>query len=245
MITKRNIIILILHVACLMPAKAQVGETFGFSGPFREKLILQTDRNLYINGDSVWFSAQYFLNSKVHKGQISNIMYLELLNDELEPLVQKKIRIHNGRADGSFKIPGEVYTGNYLVRAYTQYQRNLKNPGFAYHPIAIVNPQLPPSGQSPGGEEPVKIMPEGGSLVDGIKNRVGIFLNDSLTDIAGSIQVVDGTDSILARLRPAPNGIHSVEIVPSDTLKYHLRITGSHTDTIRKDFPGSKPYGMV
>ena len=246
MITKRSITILILYVTLLIPAKAQVSnDTSGISKPFREKLILQTDRNLYINGDSVCFAGQYFINGKVQPGQISNIMYLELLNDAFEPLVRKKFRISNGRANGAFKIPNEAYTGNYLVRAYTQYQRNLKIPGFAYHQIAVVNPQMSPSGQGREGGEAVMILPEGGSLVHGIKNRVGIFLNDSLAQIAVGLQVVDETDSTLARLYPAPNGIHSVEITPCDTVNYHLRITGANADTIRKDFPESKPYGLV
>jgi len=246
MITKRSITILILYVAFLIPATAQMNkDTSGISGPFREKLMLQTDRNLYIHGDSVWFAAQYFLNGQVQSRQISNIMYLELLNDAFEPLVRKKFRISNGRADGAFKIPDEAYTGNYLVRVYTQYQRNLKIPGFAYHPIAVVNPQMAPSGKGPEAGQAVRIIPEGGSLVHGIKSRVGIFLNDSLAQIAGSIQVVDQTDSILARLHPAPNGIHSVEITPSDTANYYLRITGANTDTMRKAFPVSKPCGLV
>jgi hypothetical protein len=243
MITKRSITILILYLACMIPATAR--EVTDSIVPFREKLMLQTDRNLYIHGDRVWFSAQYFLNGRVRQGQISKIMYLELLNDEMEPVVRKKYRLNNGRAHGAFKIPGDVYTGNYLVRAYTQYQRNLEEPGFAYHQIAIIHPQIKPSAQSPDADEPVRIIAEGGSLVNGVKNKVGIYLNDSLSRIAGSIQVVDEAGRILAHRHPAPNGIHSVEMIPSDTVNYHLRITGALTDTIRKDFPQSKPYGLV
>lgn len=100
-----------------------------------EKVFLFCDRNLYITGEKISFSALLMNNGK----QISNVLYAELVTPGGMKVAGGKFSIRDSVVSASITIPGEVITGVYLLRAYTRYMRNF--PGsFTYYRIKVVNP---------------------------------------------------------------------------------------------------------
>ncbi len=85
-----------------------------------EHVVVITDRDYYLTGDKVWFSAYCFLEGQL-SSDLSKVLYVELFNAEKNTFVKKKYECSNGLAEGVLEIPEEVNTGHYFLRAYTPY----------------------------------------------------------------------------------------------------------------------------
>ncbi len=108
-----------------------------------ENVILFTDRDIYLSGEDIWFSSFCYLNEFLSNNALSNVLYVEVYNENNNSIIKRKFKISDGIAYGSFKIPGETPSGNYFVRTYTQYLRNFSPEQYFTSFITIINPETP------------------------------------------------------------------------------------------------------
>ncbi len=104
--------------------------------PF-ENIHIVLDKDRYLSGDNIWFSASLKLNNG--EESMSRILYVELFNQGHKAITQKKFLIKNGLAQGNFKIPSEYPSATYFLRAYTTYNRNFPIDYFYLQAIEIIN----------------------------------------------------------------------------------------------------------
>src|SRR5512145_2046447 len=88
-----------------------------------ENITLDTERDIYIAGENIWFHT--LCTAPKTDSLLSRIIYLELYDQKLNSINQSKFRIIDGFSSGHILIPSDINTGNYFLRAYTQYSRNL------------------------------------------------------------------------------------------------------------------------
>jgi hypothetical protein len=113
-----------------------------------ERADFTTDRNVYINGEIIWVSA-YILGNDLAPTELSTVLYLELLSENNDPVIQQKWRILDGKAAGYLVIPEDLPSGVYQLRAYTKYMKNFGSCSFPMHEITILNTdQILPSNDS-------------------------------------------------------------------------------------------------
>jgi len=104
-----------------------------------EDIFVHTDRANYIAGEEIWFST-YLVDRQSNKPSgRSRIAYIELLNSDNRPVIQKRILLNNGYGPGQFSLPDTLSTGNYLLRAYTNLMKNHDPSAFFYYNINIYN----------------------------------------------------------------------------------------------------------
>jgi hypothetical protein len=89
-----------------------------------EKTYLQLDRKVYTNGDTIWFKCMILNNSEHTPSILSGVLYVELIGPNETILQKKLIKIDNGIGQGSFDLDKKILKGNYLIRAYTQWNEN-------------------------------------------------------------------------------------------------------------------------
>ncbi|WP_235524261.1 TonB-dependent receptor [Pedobacter sp. Hv1] len=90
----------------------------------QEKVHLHLDKPYYAAGDDIWFKA-YIVDSRTSEPTaISNILYVELINDRDSIAKQIKLSVEAGISWGDFKLADTLSEGNYRIRAYTQWMRN-------------------------------------------------------------------------------------------------------------------------
>lgn len=103
----------------------------------REILYVNTDQPSYLCGDTIWYSA--WLMDAYYRTPFSKsgIAYVELLSPEGTLVDRQAIRIY-GHAYSQMPIKGNLPSGIYHLRAYTQWMRNFPNSLFSQKDIPIL-----------------------------------------------------------------------------------------------------------
>jgi len=90
----------------------------------REEIYIHTDKEEYISGEDLWFNT-YLIDRKSLKPATSGkIAYVEILNYENKPVIQKRIMLDNGVGPGQVVLPDTLSSGTYTIRAYTNWMKN-------------------------------------------------------------------------------------------------------------------------
>ncbi len=105
-----------------------------------EQINLITDRDIYLSGEPIWFSAT--INFAKEKTMLSKVLFLELFNADKKAIVQKKYHIEEGLAVGQLEIPTEFLSDTYYLRAYTYYNKNFPVETYFLSAIQVINPKL-------------------------------------------------------------------------------------------------------
>jgi hypothetical protein len=90
----------------------------------REEIYTETDRDVYIGGERIWFNIWLSDRQKAALSGDSKIAYIEILNPVNRPVLQKKVGLDNGTGSGHFTLPDTLSSGVYTLRAYTNWMKN-------------------------------------------------------------------------------------------------------------------------
>lgn len=90
----------------------------------QEKVYVHTDRDYYYPKENIWFKAYLSYQMPILRDTLSKTIYVELIAPDKKVMRTKTYPIKNGVAWGDFKLPDSVASGNYLLRAYTNWMRN-------------------------------------------------------------------------------------------------------------------------
>ena len=211
---------------------------------FHEAIVLDTDRSLYVTGEKIWFSCRYLLNGSFQKGQLSNVLYIELLSMNNKPVVQKKVRIRDAKAKGSLSIPEHLGTGNYVLRAYTNFQRNIGTAAFTYYPITVINPDIPPSAINSHDKKDIQIFLKSGTIERGEENEIAVLLSDSVSKKVSFLNVLDQNGLSVEKKPVHRNGLYYFDFFVRDTSDYFLLLTNDQ-DTLQKKIPVNQEQSLV
>ena len=132
---KRKLLVLLFTIVSLFSLSAFVNDDDPFTELLKkleefskkypqEKIYLHLDKPYYAIGDDIWFKA-YVVDSRTSApSTISNILYVELINENDSVKRQLKLPMQSGISWGDFKLTDSLNEGNYRIRAYTQWMRN-------------------------------------------------------------------------------------------------------------------------
>lgn len=103
----------------------------------RERVYMQTDKELYIAGETVWLKL-LTTNASGMPVSFSKVGYVELLGNDAA-YKQIKIEINDCVGTGWLDIPAEIPTGYYNLVAYTQYMAGESETVFFRKKVVIIN----------------------------------------------------------------------------------------------------------
>jgi hypothetical protein len=139
-----NLLILaILAVFVAAPVSAQTpfdAELSDEAAQIREQLHLFADRSIYAVDETIYFVADHRVSGLSGEHPWSSVLYVELIASNGKALSQGKYRLSGGRAEGSLHIPAVALTGDYYLKCYTRWMRNMGPNSFSYTPLKIINP---------------------------------------------------------------------------------------------------------
>jgi len=193
-----------------------------------EKVYVMCDKPVYATGENMWFKA-WLTNGINHvPNAISRIMYIELKSGG-ETVLKKTIRVDDGSANGDFFLPETLVPGTYELVAYTSWMRNNDPEFFFRRTIDIVSnaPTLDGSQGIVDKRISVQILPEGGELVAGIPNVLGIISSGSDgKPLAISGSIINNTGSLVTEFSTDDDGLGRILITPEPSQRYTARFDG-------------------
>ncbi len=98
-----------------------------------ERTYLSTDKDVYVAGDLLWYSAFCVDVAKGTLSPVSDIAYIELHGNGILAATGK-VALVNGRGAGRLELPASLPTGNYRLVAYTT--QNKAESGYDYTGLA-------------------------------------------------------------------------------------------------------------
>ncbi len=199
------------------------------SVPF-EDIYLHTDRETYIAGEYLWFSAYLFDRQSLTLSNKSSFAYIELLGPDNQPVSQTRIRLENGSGGGGLRLPDSLGAGEYILRAYTNWMKNFLPGGCFMKTVTIYNPfseaifkKLGPAEFSDKSDKNILFFPEGGRLLKGFVNKVGVRIfstGNTRPDFKGYLS--DGINDSIVSVVIDTTGIGSFEFYAKQGMAYRL-----------------------
>lgn len=213
-----------------------------------EKIFVHTDKKNYLAGEICWFKI-YLVDAYFHKPlNFDKVAYVEISDKNNKPLLQAKIALDKGTGSGSFNLPATVSTGNYRLRAYTNWMKNGGPDYFFEKNISIINVQkyTPEINVPQKKAYEIAFFPEGGNLVNGIRSKVGFKANDQFgrgIDFEG-VLVNDKGDTVTV-FHPLKFGIGNFSFTPVEGVQYRAIVKTLEGEQLQQELPAAFNNGYV
>jgi hypothetical protein len=106
-----------------IPAHSQNNQIYSF-GYEPEKIYLQLDGKVYTTDKTIWFKSIVTSASDHCLTKLSAVLYVELIGPDEKIIEKKLIKLEKGIGDGFFDLNQSYSEGLYLIRAYTEWNKN-------------------------------------------------------------------------------------------------------------------------
>jgi len=213
----------------------------------QEKLFVHTDKNFYIAGDILWFKI-YNVDASFHLPlDMSKVAYVEVIDRNNKPVMQAKISMKNGYGNGSFYLPVNINSGNYKLRAYTNWMKNYSPDYFFEKTVTLINTRKQTDSIIQNKPNPISIgfFPEGGSLVNNISTKLAFKATDGkgkgLEEFIGIIK--DEKNDTILKFSPLKFGMGNFDFTPALGHHYTAFITTEDGMTATADLPIAEKEG--
>ncbi|WP_282124499.1 TonB-dependent receptor [Algibacter mikhailovii] len=234
-----------------------LSKLLNYTDNYPEKIYVHTDKPYYTIGDDIWFTA-YLLNGITHRNtEKSRIIYVELIDSNNNIIDKKQLYTSEISVSGDFKIEKNWRSGNYLLRAYTNYMINQDPDYFFQSEIFIWNlketdatwnhtddKNNDTSSTSFLTSKPeIKFYPEGGNLIAGIFCKVAIQVKDKNNrNIAIQGSIKDDDNKEICFFKTADFGLGQININPVQGKTYYASVF-INNEEIKYPLPKALPSG--
>ncbi|HEY4107389.1 hypothetical protein [Puia sp.] len=193
----------------------------------QEKLFVHIDKPFYLAGELLWCRL-YCVDGNTHRPLgVSKLAYLELLDIDNKPALSGKIALEKGFGEGSFFIPPGIPTGNYQLRAYTNWMKNFGPETFFTQPVTIVNTikgidtAALTHADTVANPFSLSFFPEGGDWIAGLPATLAFeATNDQGKGIEAEGAILIGANDTVTTFRPQKEGMGTLHFTPSSGQSY-------------------------
>lgn len=205
-----------------------------------ENIHLHLNKTTFLQGERLWFKA-YVQDQKSKRPSLeTSNLHVGIYSANGEEIKRKLFYVENGMAKGDFAIDSALVETEYTVLAWTNYMRNFKKLQPFRQQIKI---------PKEGIEENIKdvnmkisIFPEGGHLIAGAYNNIGILVNNGLEQgvAVNNLELVDETGKVV-RSNIATNqfGIGKMGFMVEEGKSYYLQCQPPGLSIIKQKLPDS------
>ena len=151
-----------------------------YAADAREVVYMHLNKSAYIKGETIGFTA-YVLDKKDKKpSKVTTNLYVSIEDENNNVLKQKLVKVENGVTSNTFKLGTDFSSGYYTVKAYTNWMRNFDEQNYFVESIKIIDPEVEKTiiTESVKNSIDAQFLPEGGHLLNGVVNNVGVVLKD-------------------------------------------------------------------
>jgi len=161
-------------LTAIAPESTKLLHTWAKENP-QEKVYLHLDKELYLQGQSIWYKAYVITEPYSTLDTLTNNLYVELVDARSKIIERQTLFLKAGLGYGSFDLPQDINSGLYYLRAYTNWMRNFDEAFYFLRPIEIENTEdriKVDMGNPLSGHIDLQFFPEGGDLLNGITSKL-------------------------------------------------------------------------
>lgn len=194
----------------------------------RELAYVHLNKSVFIKGEVVGFNA-YVLDK--HSKQLSSVttnLYCEITDEHQKIVKSKLIKVLGGVGAGDFFIDSLFTSGKYTFKAYTNWMRNFDEQNYYTQQIKVIDLDKDTQINSKNitNTVAVQFLPEGGHLISGAENTIGIIAKDSLGfGVAIEGHITDRANNILTNFKTNTFGIGKFLLTPLNNTTYVAHTT--------------------
>jgi hypothetical protein len=211
----------------------------------QEKVYLQTDRNYYAVGETIWMKAWVTLDGK--PSYLSRILYVDLINSDGFVADKRMYKLDSsGAISFDMQLKSELITGNYTIRAYTLWMLNFPEFVFNSELYILGVDRKVTSGAKVTQQLNLQLFPEGGELVNDLESVVAFKAYDSYGNpVAITGNVTDASGKNVATINTDHDGMGVFRITPVAGQTYTASATAAGGRTAKVKLPAAKAEGIV
>jgi TonB-dependent SusC/RagA subfamily outer membrane receptor len=227
----------------------------------QQKVYLQTDKNVYMAGETMWIKAYLLDASTMGADTVSKDIYVELLDMNQRPVNNLILRNRQGFSNGDILLKDTLLEGSYQLRAYSNWMRNFNSDYFFFKTITVKNPnyenvitrarlksikQFNRILKRKGNDYTVSFFPEGGNLVAGKLSTVAFKAVTALgmpLEVKGTI--FDNKGNHVTDFQSIHDGMGTFKLTPNPGTRYIAKVTYQNGKTRKFSLPQALPKGIV
>lgn len=224
-----------------------------------EKAYLHLDKMVYSPGETVWFKAYMTQASTNNPGSFSTLLHVQLLSPFNKLLAKRNIFITDGVGLGDIELPDSLTTGQYQLKAYSQYMLNFDTAFIFSKSIHIIGnkaaeasagetktlTQEIPSTDKDSPPFNLRFFPEGGELIEGLEARVAAKaegVNGKGIAVKGKIE--DSSGNTISWFETQRFGLGDFVLKPAPGNKGYTAVVKHQGEAFRFPLPESKKSGF-
>lgn len=201
--------IILIIISCLFVLAAHSQDKMFVS----ERIFIALADQFVLKNDTVKIMGQLLSTDYNDFYPYSRYVYVELIDRNKQVVERKKIRCNdNGSFFTSILLPDKSPNGIYYVRGYSQFMRNRESQQFPMVPLYV---GVVPQEQETKENIYAGFFPEGGHLVKGHVQTVGIYIcNEHKMPTATNFVILNSRRDTICSGKTDTNGLASISFIP-------------------------------
>ena len=206
----------------------------------REKIHLHLNKDTFASEERIWFKGYVYNRKELLPFYSTSNVYIGLYNQSGTLIRQQLAYANMGTFEGVFQDIKALPSGNYFIQTFTNWMNNFTEDESSIYPIRIINtntPQYFDTTKKDTSSALIEIHPEGGSLVNGISNTVGIKVVDQFNNPIGNLalELRDNNEQIISEIILNNDGLGKFILTPNSS-NYSLK-TKLNNQIITQNLP--------
>lgn len=104
-----------------------------------ERIVIDTDREVYVAGEKVHFKLSLFQGQSFVYSRLSKYAYVILVNESGQNLLSFQVNLSDGIFYSDFLLPDTLSTGGYRLISFTNWMRNFNPENYAFKNLIVAN----------------------------------------------------------------------------------------------------------
>ncbi len=215
----------------------------------REIIHVQFNKNIYLNVEDIAFKGYVFSkNNNTPSVNTSNIQ-LVVYNENQEVVLKQLLFATKGMFAGGIHLDKDFKTGKYLFHFYTNWMNNFNEDDSFSQIIEINNIDEPFNLKIKEANlktAKIAFFPEGGAIIDGISNTIGVKITDCNNKglALDNVLIFDSKSNEVSHFSTNNMGNGVLYLTADIQEKYILKIPSTEPP-ITQDLPATKESGIA
>lgn len=193
----------------------------------RENIHLHLNKNIYLSNESIWFKGYAYNRKELLPFYSTSNVFVALYNQSGTLIKQQLVYSNMGTFDGVFKDLKELPSGTYYIQTFTNWMNNFKENESSIYPVKIISAAQPnffDTSKINPESAVINIHPEGGTLVAGISNTVGVKMVDKYNNPIGNLTVElrDSKEKVISEIVINKDGLGKFVFTPTQSTVFTL-----------------------